>query len=79
MSMEHEITKKAADGHLTIAELHRFLGEVGQASPPSSEGISLTARIGFGGGIKSITAKIPAEDPAIRAAVAQANQRSSGD
>ena len=73
MSMEHEITKKAAGGTLTFAELHQFLGEVGKATPPSSEGIRLTARVAFSGGIKSITAKIPAEDPAIRTAVAQAN------
>lgn len=59
MSTEHQITRKAADGILTFAELAQFVREAGNAAEPSPESFTLTARVGFGGGIKSITVKIP--------------------
>lgn len=64
MSLEHEITKHAADGSLTIAELRQFLDEFDKASvtpehPVNGYGLKVKVRSGFNGGIKSITVKIP--------------------
>jgi hypothetical protein len=64
MSMEHEITKRSADGTLTIADLREFLDEFDKAAagsgPPSHTGaFKPKARIAFGGGVKSISVTIP--------------------
>lgn len=64
MSIQHEITKKAADGSLTAAELREFLDEFDKAAagtgPPSHTGaFKPKVRVAFGGGIKSITVTIP--------------------
>jgi hypothetical protein len=64
MSSEHQITRKAADGTLTIADLREFLDEFDKAAagsgPPSFTGaVKPKARVGFSGGIKSITVTIP--------------------
>lgn len=64
MSLEHEITKRAADGTLTIGELREFLDEFDKATatsgPPSYTGsFKPRARVSFGGGIKSITVTVP--------------------
>ena len=66
MSVDHEITKKAADGTLTIADLREFLEEFDRVTatsgPPSYTGsFKPKVRSGFSGGIKSITVKIPGE------------------
>ena len=63
MSTDTTITVKAADGSLTIAELCAFLaafdeaGRRADAAPP--DGLILKARVGFRGGIKSITVTVP--------------------
>jgi hypothetical protein len=68
MSVEHEITKRAADGTLTIPELRQFLDEFDKATPPGTspypggEALKLKARVAFGGGIKSIRVTIPGGD-----------------
>lgn len=64
MSIEHEITKKAAEGGLTIADLREFLEEFDKATatagPPSHTGTYRPkVRAGFSGGIKSISVTIP--------------------
>jgi glycine betaine/choline ABC-type transport system substrate-binding protein len=74
MSTEHQITKRAADGTLTIAELREFIDEFekaadaafaspadGTAAIPDWWGLKPKARIAFGGGIKSISVTIPGE------------------
>lgn len=69
MSLSHEITKKAADGGLTIDELREFLDEFDKAAAPTPPGVTVTgrnglkptARVGFRGGVKSITVTIPGE------------------
>lgn len=50
MSIEHEITKKAADGTLTIADLREFLATIGQTA--DSNHAKPKVRVAFGGGIK---------------------------
>jgi hypothetical protein len=67
VSIEHEITKRAADGGLTIAELRQFLDEFDKAAttpeyPVSGYGLKPKVRSGLSGGIKSITVKIPGGD-----------------
>jgi hypothetical protein len=66
VSLDHQITKRAADGTLTIAELREFLAEFDRATatsgPPSYTGsFKPKARVSFGGGIKSISVTIPGE------------------
>jgi hypothetical protein len=68
MSTEHQITRKAADGTLTIAELREFLAEFDKTAtdaerPALGNGYAIRpkARVGFSGGIKSITVTIPGE------------------
>lgn len=66
MSLEHEITKHAADGGLTIAELRQFLDEFDKAAvtpeyPVNGYGLKVKVRSGFSGGIKSISVTIPGE------------------
>lgn len=60
MSLEHEITKRAKDGSLTIAELREFLATIEQTA--GSNHAVPKVRSGFSGGIKSITVKIPGGD-----------------
>jgi hypothetical protein len=67
-SAEHQITKRAADGTMSIAELREFLTEYETvAAVPAGElglgtgGAKPKARIAFGGGVKSITVTIPGE------------------
>jgi hypothetical protein len=66
MSIEHEITKHAAEGSLTIAELRQFVDEfdVSTRADPDRDpgGLKPKVRSGLGGGIKSITVKIPGGD-----------------
>lgn len=69
MSTEHSITKRAADGSLTVLELKQFLDEfdkaaaVGTANPaPGGYGLKVSARVNFRGGIKSITVTVPGGD-----------------
>lgn len=67
MSLEHEITKRAADGTLTIADLREFLDEFDKATatsgPPSYTGtFKPRARVSFGGGLKSVTVTVPGEE-----------------
>lgn len=71
MSTEHVITKKAADGTLTMDELRQFLDEFDKAvSPgpgprfPGLDGLKPKARIARGGGIKSVTVTVPGGDEA---------------
>jgi hypothetical protein len=66
MSVDHVITKRAADGTLTIAELREFLAEFDKAATEAERtalknghGIKPKARVSFGGGIKSVTVTIP--------------------
>jgi hypothetical protein len=64
MSVDHEITKRAADGTLTIAELRQFLDEFDKAAatpeyPANGHTLKVKVRSGFSGGIKSIAVKIP--------------------
>lgn len=65
MSTEHQITKRAADGTLTVPELREFLDELDKAASPvpgvtvSAYGLKVKAWVTFGGGIKSITVTIP--------------------
>lgn len=60
MSIEHEITKKASTGTLCVAELREFLDEVARATEGHyPESLPLKVRVSFGGGVKSITVKIP--------------------
>jgi hypothetical protein len=66
MSAEHQITKKAADGTLTIAELREFLAEFDRLGAPGSAaplpaGLKPKVRSGFSGTIKSISVTIPGE------------------
>lgn len=66
MSTEHTITKKAADGTLTIAELRQFLDEFDKAAvtpeyPVNGYGLKPKARVSFSGGIKSISVTVPGE------------------
>lgn len=66
MSTEHQITKHAADGTLTVAELRQFLDEFDRAAvtpeyPVNGYGLKMEARTGFSGGIKWIRVKIPGE------------------
>jgi len=64
MSTEHTITKKAADGRLTIAELRQFLAEfdAAAAAGPDTDGrvrlLKPKARVTFGGHLKSLTVKV---------------------
>lgn len=76
MSTEHMITRKAADGSLTITELREFLDEFDKAVGPAHElagsdgsvvvigrhNLRPKVRSGFKGEIKSITVTIPGED-----------------
>jgi hypothetical protein len=66
MSSEHQITRKAADGTLTMADLREFLDEFDKAASTAGRpalgngyGVKPAARIAFGGGIKSISVTIP--------------------
>jgi hypothetical protein len=62
VSTEHTITKKAADGSgLTVTDLRDFLAEFDKAASPdpATEALKPKARVGFGGGIKSITVTVP--------------------
>ncbi|HMG61660.1 MAG TPA: hypothetical protein VK599_01815 [Streptosporangiaceae bacterium] len=64
MSTEHQITKKAADGTLTIGELREFLAEFDRLGAPGSASplpgsLKPKVRAGFSGGIKSISVTIP--------------------
>lgn len=66
MSLDHQITKRAADGSLTIAELRQFLDEFDKAAatpeyPVNGHGLKPKVRSGFSGGIKSISVTIPGE------------------
>jgi hypothetical protein len=66
MSIQHEITKRAADGSLTIGELRQFLDEFDKAAvtpeyPVNGYGLKVKVRSGFSGGIKSISVTIPGE------------------
>jgi len=67
MSVDHEITKRAADGTLTIAELRQFLDEFDKAAatpeyPANGHTLKVEARTGFNGGVKWIKVKIPGGD-----------------
>ena len=59
MSTEHTITKRAADGPLTVADLREFLATIEQTA--GNNNAVPKARIAFGGGIKSISVTIPGE------------------
>lgn len=65
MATEHVITRKAADGTLTVPELREFLAEFDKAVDPgpggtvNADGVKVKARVTFSGGIKSITVTIP--------------------
>lgn len=66
MSTEHQITKRAADGGLTIAELRQFLDEFDKTTatpeyPVNGYGLKVKARVSFGGGLKSVSVTIPGE------------------
>ena len=68
MGVDHVITKRAADGTLTIAELREFLAEFDKAAteaerPALKNGYAIKPKVraGFGGGIKSISVTIPGE------------------
>lgn len=75
MSTEHTITKKAADGTLTLAELRDFFDEYDKVTQAphstAADGSDVVAgrhnhlrpkaRVGFGGGLKSITVTISGE------------------
>lgn len=68
MSTEHTITKRAALGALTVAELREFLAEFDETPARSlaeaglgKDGLRLKARVNFSGGIKSISVTIPGE------------------
>jgi hypothetical protein len=63
MSLDHQITKRAADGVLCVAELREFLDEIGKASEGHyPQSLQPKARVSFGGGIKSISVTIPGGD-----------------
>ncbi len=67
MSTEHQITKRAGDGSLTIAELREWLAEFDKLGAPGSPaplpgGLKPKVRAGFSGGIKSISVTIPGRD-----------------
>jgi hypothetical protein len=76
VTTEHVITKKAADGTLSIAELRQFLEEFDKAAGPAhsltaTDGTDVilgyhnlkpTVRASFSGGIKSITVTVPGGD-----------------
>jgi hypothetical protein len=57
MGTEHTITKRAADGPLTIADLREFLATIGQTA--GNNNAVPKVRAGFSGGIKSISVTIP--------------------
>ncbi len=60
MSTERTITVKAADGTLTMAELRAFAAAFGEAAKRGEDGeLRPKARVGFRGGIKSITVTVP--------------------
>lgn len=59
MTTEHQITKRAAGGTLTIADLREFLATIEQTA--DNNHAVPKARISFGGGIKSISVTIPGE------------------
>lgn len=64
MSTEHQITKKAAEGALTIAELREWLAEFDRLGAPGSasplpEALRPKVRTGFSGAIKSISVTVP--------------------
>lgn len=63
MSLDHQITKRAALGVLTIAELRQFLAEFDKAASPSSapevNGTKIKAQVTFRGGLKSVTVTVP--------------------
>jgi len=62
VSLDHQITKKAADGTLTTGELRQFINEVGRACDGNyPEGLKVKARAAFSGGLKSISVTIPGE------------------
>jgi hypothetical protein len=48
MSLEHEITKRAKDGSLTIADLREFLATIEQTA--DNNHAVPKARVSFGGG-----------------------------
>jgi hypothetical protein len=74
LSTEHTITKRAADGTLTIAELREFLAEFdgipaqslvdrrGVRGVLGTGSLKVKARVNFSGGIKSISVTIPGGD-----------------
>jgi hypothetical protein len=67
VSVEHEITKRAADGTLTIGELRQFLEEFDKpAVTPeclvNGYGLKVKARVTFRGGLKSVSVTIPGGD-----------------
>jgi hypothetical protein len=63
--LEQVITVKARNGRLTVDELRQFLAEFDRAATPAPgplpgrNGLELKARVGLGGGIRSITVTIP--------------------
>jgi hypothetical protein len=57
VSTEHQITRRAADGPLTVADLREFLATIEQTA--GNNNAVPKARIAFGGGIKSISVTIP--------------------
>ena len=64
MSTEHQITKRAADGTLSLGELREFLAECDKlGAPGSAEPLpaSLKPKVttGFRGQVKSITVTVP--------------------
>jgi hypothetical protein len=59
VSTEHQITKRAADGSLTIADLREFLAQIEQTA--DSNHAVPKVRSGFSGTIKSISVTIPGE------------------
>jgi hypothetical protein len=63
MSLEHEITKRASDGDLSVPELREFLAELDKAgagdATVNESGLKVRVRSGLKGQVKSITVKIP--------------------
>ena len=60
MGTERTITVKAADGTLTMAELRAFIAGFDEAAKRDQDGdLRPKARVGFRGGIKSVTVTVP--------------------
>lgn len=66
MSVDHEITKRASGGDLSVPELREFLAELDKAeagdATVNEAGLKVRVRSGFKGQVKSITVKIPGGD-----------------